>query len=94
MKKFFIARSLETSAFNGIHRVDSLDRLEQLLIKGCNSEALDYVRMEQSLELLELKDNIKYGAKIDKETNDEYASIIKRANTEVNKGKYFIPTCK
>lgn len=94
LRKSFNENILEMEAFNGIHRINSFDRLEQLLIKGCHNEALKYVRMEQSLNLLHLQDNIKNGAKIDEKTRKDYASIIERAHSIVNQGKYYIPECK
>jgi hypothetical protein len=45
-------------AFNELDKIRSWDSVEQLLIKGCNKEALEYVRMKQSLELLHLQDFI------------------------------------
>jgi len=89
----FVSATYDMEAFNELHRIDSWDRLEQLLIKGCNKEALEYVRMEQSLGLLSLKDNLKNGAKLDKALEEENPSILSRANSITNKGKYYIPTC-
>ena len=80
--------------FNELHRIESLDNLEQLLLKGCNKEALEYVRMEQSLGLSELKWNINNGAKLDKKVEEEKRSILSRAQSFESKGKYDIPTCK
>ncbi len=40
----FISASQDMEAFNELHRIRSYDSLEQLLIKGCNKEALEYVR--------------------------------------------------
>ena len=81
-------------AFNELHRIRSWDSLEQLLIKGCNKEALEYVQMEQSLHLLSLQESLKNGAKLDESEKAENPSIIRRANSIVNKGKYYIPSCK
>ena len=89
----FVAATLDMEAFNEFHRIRSWDSLEQLLIKGCNSEALEYVRMEQSLELLSLKDSLKNGAMLDESIKAENPSILSRANSIRNKGKYYIPTC-
>ena len=90
----YVAATLDAEAFNELHRVKSWDSLEQLLIKGCNKEALEYVRMEQSLGLLSLKDNLKNGAKLDKALEAENPSILSRANAITSKGKYYIPTCQ
>ena len=89
----FIATYLDTEAFNEIHRIRSLESLEKLLINGCNKEALEYVQMEQSLGLLSLQDKLKNGARLDKIIEAENSSIISRAHTAINKGKYYIPLC-
>ncbi len=89
----FVSASIDTEAFNELHRVRSLDNLEQLLIKGCNKEALEYVRMEQSLGLLHLQDNLNYGAKLEKPLEVEHSAILERAKSITNKGKYIIPSC-
>jgi hypothetical protein len=88
-----IAASLDMEAFNELYRIKSRDRLEQLLIKGCNKEALEYVKMEQSLGLLHFKDDLKNGAKLEKQIEAENPSILDRANKIVDKGRYYIPTC-
>lgn len=89
----FVAATIDMEAFNELHRIRSWDSLEQLLIKGCNKEALKFVRMEQSLGLLSLKDNLKNGAKLDKALEEENSSILRRANLITSQGKYYIPTC-
>ena len=89
----FVAATFDMEAFNELHRIRSWDSLEQLLIKGCNKEALEYVRMEQSLGLLSLKDKLNNGAKLDKALEEENPSVLSRANSIINKGKYYIPTC-
>ena len=90
----YVAATVDAEAFNELHRIRSWDSLEQLLIKGCNKEALEYVNMEQSLGLLSLKDNLKNGAKLDKALEAENPSILSRANAITSKGKYYIPTCR
>jgi hypothetical protein len=89
----FLAVSLDMEAFNELHRIRSWDSLEHLLIKGCNKEALEYVQMEQALHLLSLQRMLQNGAKLDESEKVENPSIISRANTIVNKGKYYIPSC-
>jgi hypothetical protein len=89
----FVSATLDMEAFNELHRIRSRDSLEQLLIKGCNKEALEYVQMEQSLGLLSLQDNLNNGAKLDKTLQVENSSILSRAKSITNKGKYYIPSC-
>lgn len=90
----FVASTLNMEAFNELHRIRSWDSLEQLLTKGCNKEALEYVRMEQSLELLSLQNNLKNGARLEKDLEAENPSILSRANAITDKGKYYIPICQ
>ena len=89
----FVSATLDMEAFNELHRIRSIDSLEQLLIKGCNKEALEYIQMEQSLELLSLQDSLNNGAKLDKSLQIENPSILSRAKSITNKGKYYIPSC-
>lgn len=90
----FVAVAFDMEAFNELHRIESWDRLENLLIKGCNKEALEYVRMEQSLGLSSLKWRLDNKAKLDKKVEEENSSILSRARSFAGKGKYDIPTCK
>lgn len=89
-----VAATIDMEAFNELHRIRSWDSLEQLLIKGCNKEALEYVRMEQSLKLLSLQRSLGNGARLDKALEEELSAILARAKSANNKGKYYIPTCK
>ncbi|MDO9206508.1 MAG: hypothetical protein Q7T42_06760 [Methylotenera sp.] len=89
----FVSASIDMEAFNELHRIRSRESLEQLLIKGCNKEALEYVQMEQSLGLLSLQDRLNNGAKLDKTLQTENASILNRAKSTTNEGKYYIPSC-
>ena len=89
----FVAATYNMEAFNELNRIRSRDSLEQLLIKGCDKEALEYVRMEQSLGLSSLKWHLNNGAKLDKKLEEENPSILSRANSIPGKGRYDIPTC-
>jgi hypothetical protein len=93
-KAAYVATVYNVEAFNELHRIESWDNLEQLLLKGCNKEALEYVRMEQSLGLSSLQWNLNNGAKLEKKVEEENRSILSRAQSFESKGKYDIPTCK
>ncbi len=88
-----VGATLNMEAFNELHRIESWDNLEKLLLKGCNKEALDYVRMEQSLGLSSLKWHLDNGAQLEKKVEEENRSIMSRTHSFVGKGKYEIPTC-
>lgn len=93
-KGTFVAATSDMEAFNVLHRIRSWDSLEQLLVKGCNEEALEYVRMEQSLGLGSLKWHLDNGAKLENKVEEENGSILNRAHSFVGKSTYDIPTCK
>jgi hypothetical protein len=93
-KATFVGLAYDMEAFNELYRITSWDRLEQLLIKGCNKEALEYVRMEQSLGLSGLQWHLNNGAKLEKKVEGENQSIVSRARSFTSKGRYDIPTCK
>lgn len=44
----YVATTYNIDAFNELHRIESWDNLEKLLLKGCNKQALEYVKMEQA----------------------------------------------
>lgn len=89
----FVATTYDMEAFNELHRIKSWDNLEQLLKKGCNKEALEYVTMEQSLGLGSLKWHLDNGAKLEKKLAEENRLILNRADAFISKGQYDIPTC-
>lgn len=89
----FVAATYDMEAFNELHRIKSWDRLEQLLIRGCNKEALEYVRMEQSIGLGALKWHLDNGARLENKIADENRSVVNRAKSFTGKNKYDVPTC-
>lgn len=89
----YVAMTYDMEAFNELYRIETWDNLEQLLLKGCNKEALEYVRMRQSLGLNSLKRHLNNGAQLEKKVEEENRSIISRAHSFVSKGQYEIPTC-
>jgi hypothetical protein len=89
----FVAATYDMEAFNELHRIRSWDSLEQLLVKGCNKEALEYVRMEQSLGLSSLKWHLNNGATLEKKLEEENRSIVRRAQSFTSESKYDVPTC-
>lgn len=54
--KKMIDATIEMELFNDVHRVESWDNLEELLINGCNKEALEFVKMEKDILLSLMKD--------------------------------------
>lgn len=89
----FITTVNEMEAFNSVGRAEAWDRVEQYLVVGCNSEALELVRQRQSLELVSLKYHLRSDAELIKKVGTRNESITKRALGMVSKGVYSIPTC-
>jgi len=87
----FVARAYDMEAFNELHRIESWDRVEKLLVQGCNKEALEYVRMEQSLGLSSLKWHLDNGARLERAVEESNRSIVSRAKSFSSKGKYEVP---
>ena len=91
--KLSVAATFNVEAFNDISRVKTWDDLEQLMLKGCHEEALEYVRVQQTLALSALKYHLDQGAELDAEIADKNRSIVSRAEAFERKEKYDIPTC-
>lgn len=91
--KIFKATVFEIEAFNDVGRIETWDRLEELLVKGCNSEALKLVKIEQTSDLLALKYDLNNDAQLIKKIEERNASVAKRANDVISKDEYQIPSC-
>ena len=52
---------VEMEAFNGVYRIEAYDTLEGLLKKGCNKEALEFIKIQQTLLLSGLKQHMTWG---------------------------------
>ncbi len=84
----------EMQAFNEIGRIEALDRLEKLLVNGCNSEALEYVKIQQNMELSDLKRHVKSNVKLARMVDEKNPSVAKRITNTIKTKSYAIPTCK
>lgn len=93
-KAAFVSMAYDMEAFNELHRIETWDRIEQLLVKGCNKEALEYIKLEQSLALSSLKWHLDNGAKLERKVEEDNRSIVGRAQSFTSNGKYSIPSCK
>lgn len=92
--KYFAQASSSMEAFNEIHRIESWDEMEQLLVKGCTKEALEYARVQQSLGLSSLKYHLNQGAKLEAQVEELNRATLSRARTFSSKGRYDLPICK
>jgi hypothetical protein len=90
----FRAAVFEMEAFNEVGRVEAWDRVEQLLAQGCNNEALELVKIEQSKALSTLKYHIGTDAKLLKKITERNRLITKRAYAIPKSIPHRIPICK
>lgn len=90
-----IKTSIEMQSFNDVGRVETFDTLENLVRKGCNKEALEFIKVQQTFLLSELKDNMEYSEKIKNDVMERSAKIGERAIKYVSQqGVYVQPSCK
>jgi hypothetical protein len=90
----FIATANNMEAFNELRRIESWDRAEQFLVKGCNKEALEYIRAQQAMATSSLQWLLKNGASLEEEVAKENRHIVDRVQTFTSSGTYNIPLCK
>jgi len=81
----------EMNAYNDVGRVEAYDRVESLLRKGCTKEALDLIKVEQTLLLS--------GLAYQMAGNEAVKGVVMARNANVGgravlgPGKHVIPTC-
>lgn len=85
---------LEMDAMNSVGRVESWDRLGQLLIKGCNKEALEYVDIQGTLELADLNYTISSDPALTTKIRERNPDVASRVDAISIGGHYVEPTCK
>lgn len=90
----FIATANDTEAFNELRRIESWDRAEQFLVKGCNKEALEYIRAQQAMATSSLQWLLKNGARLEENVAKDNQHIVDRVQSFTSKGIYNIPPCK
>ncbi len=81
-------------ATNEVSRIESWDRLENLLAKGCNKEALDLVRFERSSAFSLLNHQIGDDVQLRRAVQERNAAIAQRAEKSPRFSGYQIPTCE
>jgi hypothetical protein len=92
--KALVGAVADNEAINEVGRVESWDRVEQLLAKGCTKEALELVRIEQSLALSAIKRQVGDDRDRMAKLRARNPDVAKRTES-VSSGKtYTIPTCK
>lgn len=90
----FTHKVLEMEATNEVSRIESWDRLENLLAKGCNKEALDLVRFERSSAFHSLNYHIGDDVQLKRAVEERNPTIAQRAAESPRFSGYQIPTCE
>jgi hypothetical protein len=87
--------STEMDSFNDIGRVEAYDFLEELIKKGCNKEALDFINYQKSSLLSGLQSHMKSSETIKNTVMERNHKVGERAIKQVgHKSVYEYPTCK
>ncbi len=92
--KTIVKKVREVEVFNDIGKTESWITLEKYLLKGCNKEALEFVKNEKTMAILGIKyqvGNDKALLNMVKERNSNIAKLMK---SSANSNRYTIPTCK
>jgi len=84
----------DNEAINEVGRVESWDRVEQLLAKGCAKEALELARIEQSMALSSIKRQVGDDKDRMAKLRARNPDVAKRAESASVGKSYTIPTCK
>jgi type III secretory pathway component EscR len=86
---------VEMDAFNDVYRVEAYDTLESFLKKGCNKEALEFIKIQQTLLLSGLKQHMTWGDAVRESVVARNQEIANRANESPSRQDAFvIPTCE
>ena len=90
----FKAQVFEMEAFNSVGSIETYDTVESLLVKGCNKEALELVRMQQSFLLSALKYEIGHDEILKDKIMARNPEITERAyKPSPQRGSSEIPSC-
>jgi len=83
----------QMEALNAIGRVETWDRVEQYLVHGCDTEALEFVRQRQISELSFLNYYLQKDDELIKKVEARNEAITKRAIAAVQDDAHAIPNC-
>lgn len=84
----------EVEVFNEIGRVEIWSDIEELLNKGCSSEALEYVKNEKASSLSEIQSQAEGRQHLLKLIEKRNPEILKLVKNNKYTGSYKISTCK
>jgi hypothetical protein len=89
-----IRTSIQMESFNDVGRVEAYDFLEDLVIRGCDKEALEFIKHQQTSLLLGLQSRMIESEAVRKQVMERNQKIGERAVKQIHQGAYFYPKCK
>ena len=90
----FTHKILEMEATNEVSRIESWDRLESFLVKGCNKEALELVRLERASAFSSLSYHIGDDVQLRRAVQERNPAIAQREAKSPKFNGYQIPACE
>ena len=85
---------IEIESFNDVGRVETFDILAGLVEKGCSKEALEFIKLQQTLLLSGLKNHMDYSEKIKDKVMSRNPKVGERAiENDPQKDIYVHPSC-
>ena len=90
----FTHKVLEMESTNEVSRIESWDRLENFLVKGCNKEALELVRHQRASAFSSLSYHIGDDVQLRRAVQERNPVIAQRAEKSPKFNGYQIPTCE
>jgi hypothetical protein len=91
--KAFANMTREVEVTNEVSRVETWDRIEQFLVKGCTKQALELVRIEKSSALSAIKYQLGSNTDLMSKVKERNPDIARRVDAASIKGTYSIPAC-
>jgi hypothetical protein len=87
--------AVEMESLNDVGRVEAYDFVEDMIKKGCNKQALEFVKDQQALLLSGLRNQMRDSEAIRKKITERNQEVADRAVKENSlKATYTYPTCK
>ena len=99
---YFLERSIaksigaqvnEMEAFNEIWRIESWERIESLLVKGCYKEAIEFAEMHKLTLLTSLKNQVGSNEKLLKMVTERSEEVAGKIKGLVKQNRHTIPSC-
>lgn len=90
-----VRMAIEMDSYNNVGRVEAYDFVEDMIKKGCNKEALEFINYQQASLLTGLQNQMRDSESIRKKIMERNREVADRAVKENSlKATYTYPTCK